>query len=129
MTNIEALADAIFRWITEAQERYKDNNDMRPSSAPLSNPRILSLMDIQEPVFHLTKAYRDRGEQMPVGTHIQYNNLHHPFLGALSPWRKCCLQGEGHGPLPDHQQVHSPPIQQGYAADWSILVKVQYYVI
>ena len=56
----------MFRWITEAQDRYKNNGEMRPISPPVSNPKILSLMDIQEPIFHHTKAYSCRTNQMPV---------------------------------------------------------------
>ena len=44
------------RWRSEVQAQYVGRQAGRPTSAPAFNPRLLSLMDNQEPVFHHTKA-------------------------------------------------------------------------
>ena len=54
----------ILRWQSEFKEMYKGRLGGRPSSAPEFNPRLLSLMDNQEPVFHHTKSYASRTHQM-----------------------------------------------------------------
>lgn len=52
------------RWLSEQQSRYTGHLGLRPTSAPNFNPRLISLMDNQEPVFTHTKAYATRGHQM-----------------------------------------------------------------
>ena len=54
----------VLRWQSEFKEMYKGRLGGRPSSAPDFNPRLLSLMDNQEPVFHHTKSYASRTHQM-----------------------------------------------------------------
>ena len=52
------------RWRSECQDKFKGTLGGRPSSAPHFNPRQISLMDHQEPVFHHTKSYASRTHQM-----------------------------------------------------------------
>ena len=54
------------RWMTEARDKYTEKDDLRPKSKPIQEEKPLSLMDVQEPVFHHTKAYNDRKNLMPV---------------------------------------------------------------
>ena len=58
------LYTLLARWKSEFKEQYKGRLGGRPSSAPDFNPRLLSLMDNQEPVFHHTKSYASRSHQM-----------------------------------------------------------------
>ena len=112
----------ILRWCSEIQDKYKGNLGRRPSSAPHFNPRQISLMDNQEPVFHHTKQYSSRTHQMQACSHtcitllssiIFYHQELYPFkVGVVSKLRDLdtfqTTYSYNHKPFNRNEQICGP---------------------